>query len=101
MISNELLKKYNMMTLEEYKEIFGDSKETELTFYKTILIQTDHIPNKITEQLVENLAGCTIINFIEVFLQFIVSIKTTYKDILECRKFAREQINLIESEISN
>lgn len=77
MITQELLKKYHMVTLEEYKEIFEDSIEVEIDYYKTFLIQTDHIPNKIIEAQIlgEELAD--------------------YTEILQSRKYARDKINKV------
>lgn len=97
--SEEILKKYNMVSMEQYKQMFGDNIQTEITVYQTFLLQTDHIPNKIIEKLVEDLASATILNMVEVFLKFIISIKTEYREILELRKYAREEINrLTEAE---
>ena len=45
----EILEKYNMKSLEEYKEDVGNFADTEKMFYETFLIQTDFIPNKILE----------------------------------------------------
>lgn len=92
-IPSDLLAKYNMTSMEQYKEMFGDSVDTEITVYKTFLIQTDHIPNKIVEQLIEDLASAKLLNFVEVFLKFVISVRTEYNDILHYRKFAREEIN--------
>ena len=97
MISNEILKKYNMLSLDEYKTMFGDNLDTERTFYQTLLIQTDHIPNKIIEKLIEDLADASLINFLEVFINFISTVRGEYKEILQFRKFAREEINRLES----
>lgn len=80
MFSEELLRKYNMATLEEYKEIFGDDVEVKIDYYRTFLIQTDHIPNKIIEAQVLGL---------EV---------DDYKEILECRQYARDEINRLRTE---
>ena len=79
MISKEILIKYNMLSLEKYKEIFGDSIETEENFYKTFLIQTDHIPNKIIEA------------------QILGKEVDDYTEILNLRQFARDNINRLES----
>lgn len=49
MIPKEICEKYNMTSLEEYKNEFGDSADTEKMFYETFLIQTDFISNKILE----------------------------------------------------
>ena len=92
MIPKEIYEKYNLADITEY--------ESEYEFYYTFLIQTDHIPNKIIESLVENLATATALNFISVFIQFIKDVKVNYNDILLYRKFAREEINRIESETS-
>lgn len=89
-IPKEILDKYYMADISEY--------ESETIFYETFLIQTDHIPNKILEQLIENLATATALDFISVFIQFIKDVKVNYNDILSYRKFAREEINRIESE---
>lgn len=93
MISNDLLTKYSMAPLEDYRERHGDTFETEIIFYQTFLIQTDHIPNKIVERMLEDLAEATLVSFIEAFIRFIVSVKTEYKEVLHARKFAREKIN--------
>ena len=89
MIPKEVYEKYHLADIEEY--------ETESAFYETFLIQTDHIPNKIIESLIENLADATALNFISVFIQFIKDVKVNYNDILLYRKFAREEINRLES----
>ena len=96
MIPINLLIKYQMAldgeTKEEVKERYGDE------FYYVFLIQTDHIPNKIIESLIENLADATALNFIGVFIQFIADARIHYSDVLKYRKFAREKINRLGSE---
>ena len=89
MIPKEIYEKYHLADITEY--------ETESEFYETFLIQTDHIPNKIIESLVETLVTATALNFISVFIQFIKDVKVNYNDILLYRKFAREEINRLES----
>lgn len=101
MITNEMLEKYNIRTLEKFKEFDGDNKWSEITFYQTFLIQTDHIPNKIIESLLEEMASVTLLNFVEVFLKFIVTIKTEYKEILNARKYARDKINELKQDELN
>lgn len=49
MIPAELVQKYEMATLEKCIEMFGESANTERTFYQTFLRQTDHIPLKLIE----------------------------------------------------
>ena len=87
MIPKEICEKYCGADISEY--------EDEAVFYQTFLIQTDHIPNKIIESFVENLADATALNFISVFIQSIKDVKVKYNDILLYRKFAREEINRI------
>ena len=89
MISDELLEKYQVGNRDRY--------DTEYDFYMTFLCRTDHIPNKIIEALIEDLAAATITNFVKVFIDFIKAVRIEYKDVLECRKFAREQINRLEA----
>lgn len=94
----ELLNKYDLPPLSEYIKTSTDRPEVISGYYKQFLIQTDHIPNKIIESLVENLATATALNFIGVFIQFIKDVKVNYNDILLYRKFAREEINRLEGE---
>ena len=49
MIPETLVQKYEVATLEKCIEMFGESANTEITFYQTFLIQTDHIPLKLIE----------------------------------------------------
>ena len=88
---NEMAEKYGLAPLEEFQNT-GE----EIEFYRSFLVLTDHIPNKIIESLVENLADATALNFISVFIQSIKDVKVKYNDILLYRKFAREEINRLE-----
>ena len=72
MVPKEIYEKYNMASLEEYKNEFGDSFDTEKMFYETFLIQTDFIPNKILEG---------------------VATSEEYADELYYREVARQQIS--------
>ena len=90
MIPKEIYEKYHLADITEY--------ETESEFYETFLIQTDFIPNKIIESLIENLADATALNFIGVFIQFIADVRIHYSDVLKLRKQAREEINRLEDE---
>ena len=80
-------------TTEEVKERYGDE------FYSVFLTQTDHIPNKIIESLIENLADATALNFITVFIQFLADVRIHYSDVLKLRKQARAEINRLEGSI--
>ena len=88
MIPGEIYKKYQLADITEY--------ECPQDFYRTFLIQTDYIPNKIIEALIEDLASATITNFVKGFIDFIKAVRIEYKEVLECRKFARDEINRLE-----
>lgn len=72
--------------------------DSELDMYYHYLESTDHIPNKIIESLVENLADATALNFIKVFIQSLADVRVRYSEILKLRKQAREEINRLEGE---
>ena len=96
MIPKNIYEKYHMNSLENELELFGDNENTRRGWYETFLIQTDHIPNKIIESLIENLADATALNFITVFIQFLADVRIRYSDVLKLRKQAREEINRLE-----
>ena len=91
MTINEVAEKYGLAPLETFQEEF-----TEIEFYESILNQTDHIPNKIIESLIENLADATALNFITVFIKFLADVRIHYNDVLKLRKQARAEINRLE-----
>lgn len=80
MITKDVLKKYGLLSIDEYKELMQDPNSEEL-YYRTFLSQTDHIPNKIVEA------------------QFLSRAVDDYTEILEAREFARSEINRITSSI--
>lgn len=86
-----------MITLEEMKKSLGDTPDTELKFYQSVLIQTDHIPLKIFESFIENMATASLAETFVVVLKFFRDVKVTYAEVLTARKTAREEINRIES----
>ena len=90
MIPKELYEKYNVADVSEYA--------TESEFYIAFLSATDHIPNKIIESLIEDLADATALNFITVFIQFLADVRIHYNDVLKLRKQARAEINRLEGE---
>ena len=90
MIPREICEKYNVADIEYY--------DSDIDFYYACLSATDHIPNKIIESLVENLADATALNFITLFIKFIVDVRVRYSDVLKLRKQAREEINRLEGE---
>lgn len=73
MISNELLAKYHMLPFEECMERHPGEEET---FWKTFLLQTDHVPAKMMEA---QLTGETL--------------EEDYSEVLEARKLCRRKIN--------
>ena len=101
MISQEIIEKYNIgSNLEELKAVMGGTKEIEIMFYKGVLTATDHIPAKIFENFIENMATASLAESFIVVLKFFRDVKVTYSDVLSARKFAREEINRIESEMA-
>lgn len=81
MIKEEITKKYKMCTLEEALEKWDGVPEElrEYVYYIDFLKLTDHIPNKIIEA------------------KELGREATDYKDILEARQFARDEINRLET----
>lgn len=92
MIPIEVLNKYNMVSLEEYKLFDGDTPDTERMFYETFLIQTDHIPLKIFENFIEGMATANVMETIVVIVNFFKDIKVVYGEVLSYRKMAREKV---------
>ena len=90
MIPKEICEKYKVADISEYT--------TESEFYYAFLSATDHIPNKIIESLIENLADATALNFITVFIKFLADVRIHYNDVLKLRKQARTEINRLEGE---
>lgn len=95
-ISNNFLEKYGLSTIEQYKENMLDG-ETEEMYYQQILTITDHIPLKIFEKFIENMAAASLLEMPSVILEFFKDVKITYADVLTARKTAREKINEIEA----
>lgn len=93
----EILNKYDLPPLSEYVKTATDRPEVISGYYKQFLIQTDHIPNKIIESLIENLTDATALNFITAFIKFLADVRIHYNDVLKLRKRAREEINRLES----
>lgn len=90
MIPREICEKYHVADIEYY--------DSDVDFYYAFLSVTDHIPNKIIEALIEDMATATLVDFISVFINFIKNVRIEYKDVLECRKLARAEINRLEGE---
>lgn len=82
MISSDMLIKYTMKSLDEYKKDFGDSVDTEIGFYKTFLFQTDYIDQKLNEEYFLGASKTTL--------------KAKYGELLELRQEARNKIKELE-----
>lgn len=93
-VSKETLEKYHLMSFEQFQETKLDY-EQDVEYWLMILQGTDHIPNKLIERFIEDLADATLTNLLSVLFDFISAIKIEYKEILQYRKYAREQINLL------
>ena len=85
---------YEINVFDEY----SSQDEIDESVWRIFLMVTDHIPNKITESLIENLADATALNFIKVFIQSLADVRVRYSEILKLRKQAREEINRLEGE---
>lgn len=98
MIAKEVLDRYNMKTLTEYLEAEDEKVNMELMFYTDLLSNTDHIPLKIFEKFIEDMAEASLTETIGVIINFFKDIKITYAQVLSARKIAREEINRLKAE---
>lgn len=93
--SKEFLDKYGTGTIEQYRENMLEG-ESEVFYYQQVLDLTDHIPNKIIESFVENMASASALETIGVIVNFFKDIKVTYGEVLSIRKYCREEINKLK-----
>ena len=84
-IKENYLKKYKMETLDQVKEMFGDTIETEIDYYKTFLKQSDYVVAKMLEAYIH---GATI-----------EELEYKYSDLLIIRQQARDRINDLAKEL--
>ena len=96
-IPQEILDKYGLPTLEVFRENMVEG-ESEVMYWQQFLNVTDYISNKIVDELIDDLASATALQFVTVFIDFIKKIKNDYNEELRCRKFAREEINRLQGE---
>lgn len=96
-IPQKILDKYRLPTLEVFRENMVEG-ESEVMYWQQFLNATDYISNKIVDELIDDLASATALQFITVFIDFIKKIKNDYNEELRCRKFAREEINRLQGE---
>ena len=86
-ISDDYLKKYNMETLDEVKEMFGDTVETEINYYKTFLTQSDYVVIKIVEYFING--------------KTIDELRNKYSDLISIRQKCRDKINELQTQLGN
>ena len=86
-ISDDYLKKYNMETLDEVKEMFGDTIETEINYYKTFLTQSDYVVIKIVEYFING--------------KTIEELQKKYSDLISIRQKCRDKINELQTQLGN
>ena len=96
-IPQKILDKYGLPTLEVFRENMVEG-ESEVMYWQQFLNVTDYISNKIVDELIDDLASATALQFVTVFIDFIKKIKNDYNEELRCRKFAREEINRLQGE---
>lgn len=96
--SKEFLDKYGFPTIEQYRENMIEG-ESEIDYYQQILDMTDYIPHKIFESFIEDMANASVLETIGVIVNFFKDIKVTYGEVLTIRKYCREEINKLQSEI--
>lgn len=95
-IPNELLEKYGVQDINVLVAISGENMG-ELIHYNDFLDKTDHIPLKIFENFIENMAAASILEMPSAILEFFKDVKITYVNVLTARKTAREKINEIKA----
>lgn len=65
-------------SLEEYRQDYGDTPETEALYYRTYLTHTDYVAAKLAEAVYTG-----------------VSLEQDYSEVLERRAYARQRINAL------
>lgn len=94
-MDEKMLEKYGLPTLEQFNEGMMEGESVKL-YYQLVLDVTDHIPLKIFESFIENMATASFAETIGVVISFFKDVKITYADVLTARKIAREEINKLE-----
>lgn len=80
MISKELMKRYKIRDVNFYVQLEGSEAAGTAAMYRSFLIQTDYIPNKIIEAQALG-----------------TPLDQDYTEILQARAYAREQISFMDS----
>lgn len=71
----------------------------EINALKNLLEQTDHVPNKIIEGLIDTLRAATPVTLLGDLAEYIRSVSDEYGDVITKRARWREKINELERAI--
>lgn len=82
MIADYILQRYHIGAIEDYAALEGSQKAGEETMYRTFLLHTDYVPNKIVEAQALG-----------------IPLDQDYTDVLQARAYAREQLDLLTVQI--
>lgn len=82
MIADYILQRYHIGAIEDYAALEGSQKAGEETLYRTFLLHTDYVPNKIVEAQALG-----------------IPLDQDYTDVLQARAYAREQLDLLTVQI--
>ena len=91
MINEEILKKFNVGSIEDYEELAGEDM-AEMVRLKTFQAQTNHINLEIFEGFIEKMIDSANMGTL---IKYFKSVKEEYGDVLDARKEARERIKEI------
>lgn len=82
MIADYILQRYHIGAIEAYAALEGSQKAGEETMYRTFLLHTDYVPNKIVEAQALG-----------------IPLDQDYTEVLQARAYAREQLDLLTVQI--
>lgn len=91
-ISKEFIEKYEVQDLNVLCGVCDERMAKEI-HYMDFLKKTDHIPRKIFESFIDNMATASLAETFGVIINFFKDVKVTYNEVLTARKTAREEIN--------
>ena len=97
-IPTEMQEKYGAQDIDALMSMGYAEDEAAKIHYFSFLSNTDYISNKIVDELIDDLASATVLQFVTVFIDFIKKIKVEYNEELRYRKIAREEINKLQNE---
>ena len=82
MIADYILQRYHIGAIEDYAALEGSQKAGEERMYRTFLLHTDYVPNKIVEAQALG-----------------IPLDQDYTEVLQARAYAREQLDLLTVQI--